>query len=396
MIVGSGSAGSVLASRLSENPDWTVLLLELGKPESIYAKVPAAAPTLQATDYNYNLATEPEAAACEGMVGRKCAWPRGRALGGSSVINYMIYTRGNQHDYKRWVDQGNPGWSYDEVMPYYLKSEDVRLDEFDEGYHGKGGYLSIERPFNSAIARAFVDAGVALGSNEIDYNGQRHMGFSIMQATQRHGRRNSVATAFLEPAVSRNNLHVLTGAKALKVLIDDETKTATGIRYAHNHKTHEVTARKEVILSAGAFHSPQLLMLSGVGPQEHLNELNIPLIKNLPVGQTLYDHLSYVGLAFVMNQTVERITDLLRPSTILQGYFNGTGYLTNLGGIEAIGFIKTDVSTEVEDYPDMELIFSGIGSLSVDYGIFVKRTLRIRQDVYDKLFKPLESKIGRF
>lgn len=321
------------------------------------------------------------------------AWPRGRALGGSTIINYMIHVRGNKIDYDRWAAMGNPGWSYDEVLPYFKKSEAFHVPRQDEGYHNANGPLNVvEVPHKSESAHAFVRAAQEAGHGLVDYNGRGQLGVSYVHANLRRGKRCSAEKAFLRPVLYRKNLKILTKSRATKILIDPETKAAYGIQYVRNRKYRIAKASKEVILSAGAFNSPQLLMLSGIGPREHLEELNIPVVQNLPVGKKLYDHLTFMGIHFTVNESiVNQQEELENPVTFMDLILNGKGILTTLGGVEALAYIKTNVSKDRElEYPDVELIFIG-GSFSTDKGLVYMKSFRIKQEIYDKIWKPLEN-----
>ncbi|XP_044763990.1 glucose dehydrogenase [FAD, quinone]-like [Coccinella septempunctata] len=230
-----------------------------------------------------------------------------------------------------------------------------------------------------------------MGSRQVDYNTVDFMGYSKIQANIKNGRRHSVADAFLIPVENRGNLKVLTSARVVKLLMDPITKEALGVEYIKRGRRYQARARREVILSAGTFNSPQLLMLAGIGPSEHLLELGIQPLIDLPVGKTLYDHISYIGLAFKINQTIEPRELAFDPAEILKYLVKGKGSYTSLGGIEALAYIKTNVSKEPGDYPDIELIFSGIGSLQSDYGIVSVPTLGIRREIYDQTYKPIEN-----
>ncbi|XP_049818846.1 glucose dehydrogenase [FAD, quinone] isoform X3 [Aethina tumida] len=329
---------------------------------------------------------------CLGMEDNICSWPRGKALGGTTVINYMIYTRGNPTDYKRWQENGNPGWSYEDVLPYYLKFENCNLGkECASQFHNKGGNLNVEYSYSSLISDAFIKGGIEIGSKLVDYNSADFMGYSRIQANLLKGRRHSAATAFLYPIIHRDNLRIITSARVTKIIIDPTTKTAQGVEFIKRGKKYTVQAKKEVILSAGTFNSPQLLMLSGVGPEEHLKELDIPVVQNLAVGQSLYDHISFLGLVYKINRAVNPRSAILKPNEVLKFVSRGKGPYTSLGGVESLAYIKTNVSTFEENYPDIELILSGIGTLEADYGIISKPEFRIRRDVYNKFYKPLEQ-----
>lgn len=320
-------------------------------------------------------------------------WPRGRALGGTTVINYMIHIRGNKVDYDQWEALGNPGWSWKDVFPYFLKSENALLRTKDSGYHSTDGYLNVQDvPFRTRSADVFVAAAQEVGYKYVDYNGEDQLGVSYVQATLRNGSRCSAEKAFLRPIRHRSNLKILIKARVTKILIDPATKRAYGVEYLKNRRYHKAVARKEVILSAGAFNSPQLLMLSGIGPKKHLEDLGIKVLKDLPVGQKLYDHLTFVGLTFKINETiVSRQSDLENPASFVQLALHGNGPMTTLGGVEGLAYIRTNVSTHPSaNYPDMELIFVS-GHFNTDRGTIYRKIFRLTDNLYETIWKPLEN-----
>ncbi|KAF2878933.1 hypothetical protein ILUMI_27237 [Ignelater luminosus] len=392
IIVGSGSAGAVIANRLSEISEWKILLLETGKDAGVFAKVPPLfAPLLQQTEYDWDYYMEYDSEFAKGMNNNRLPWPRGKALGGSSVINYMIYTRGNPYDFTRWAGQGNPGWSYSDVLPYYLKSEKASLKKGNPEFHNKSGPLSVEDVYQSALVKAFIKGGKELGYREVDYTSSDQFGFSTVQAMALKGFRQSVAKAFLDPIKKRKNLHILTLAHVTKILIDPETKIAYGVKYIRRGRKHIVHAKKEVILSAGTFNSAQLLMLSGIGPRDHLSELRIPVLHDLAVGRTLHDHITFVGLTFKINSPLSYSpANVLTPRSIDNWLNYGIGPYTSLGGVEGLGYIKTNVSSVPFDYPDIELLFVG-GALQSDFGIVNYRVMNIRDDIYNTIWRPIEG-----
>ena len=286
VVVGAGSAGCALAGRLSEDPSLSVLLLEAGGSDDVLeVQVPAALYKTFRTRRDWNYATEPQPAAA----GRSLFWPRGKLLGGSSSINAMIYIRGAAADYDAWAARtGDPSWSYEQVLPLFRRMEDNGRGADD--FHGVGGPLRVEDPRSPhPWSRAVVESAVAAGyPRNPDFNGARQEGAGLYQLTQKRGRRWSTADAYLRPALHRPNLTVRTGAQVTRVLLDGSR--ATGVEYLSGGQQHTVHA-EEVLLSGGAINSPQLLMLSGIGPADHLRDVGVEVAHDLPgVGGGLQDH----------------------------------------------------------------------------------------------------------
>lgn len=292
VVIGGGAAGCVVASRLTEDPTVSVCLLEAGGPDnSALIQAPlgfAATAALGIHNWNYNTVPQTE------FNGRRGFQPRGKVLGGSSSVNAMVYTRGNPQDYDNWVALGNPGWSYNEVLPLFKRAENSECFGATD-YHGTGGPLNVcylRSP--STINQAFLDACVEQGlPRTTDYNGASQFGCAPAQVTQKDGERCSAAKAYITPHLARPNLTVITQAHTQRVLL--EGTRAVGAEYRQGDLTAQVRARREVILSGGAYGSPQLLMLSGIGPAHHLQQHGIPVVHNLPgVGQNLHDHVTAV------------------------------------------------------------------------------------------------------
>lgn len=350
VIVGGGSAGCVLANRLSADPAIRVCLLEAGKADtSPVLHIPAGtALTLPGRYHNWAFQTEPQL----GLNGRRGYQPRGKVLGGSSAINAMIYIRGHPSDYDHWAALGNEGWSYREVLPYFLKAEN---NERGAGpYHGVGGPLNVaDLRSPQPVTLAFLEAAVQAGFPRTDdFNGPQMEGVGLYQVTQVNGERCSVAKAYLNPVRGRGNLTVLTRANATRILF--QGRRAVGVEYRQGGKTHIVSVRREVLLSAGALQS---LLLSGVGPRRELERHGIPIVHELPgVGENLQDHIDYVACYRSKSKELfgfspSGAVQLLRAWREYRR--QRTGLLTT-NYAEAGGFLRTDPALEL---PDVQLHF---------------------------------------
>ncbi|XP_066592134.1 glucose dehydrogenase [FAD, quinone]-like isoform X2 [Prorops nasuta] len=398
IIVGGGSAGAALANRLSEDPNAEVLLLEAGGNENLVMDLPLLVNALQALKtINWDYETEPSDHYCLAMKDHKCKWPRGKVMGGSSVLNYMIATRGDPRDYDNWAKMGCDGWSYEELLPYFKKLESNVVPEFenDTKLHGHDGPLTISYPpFRTPLVDAFVKGGQAMGYKKIDYNGgEDTMGFNYVQATLREGERCSTNRAFLHPLKkNRPNLYVSKNSLVSKVIFSG--KKAIGVQYEKRGKIRSVYAKNEVILSAGSIGSAQILMLSGIGHKKHLEDIGIEVLMDLPVGDNLMDHIGYGGLMFMVNESVAiTLYDMIDPSyPYMKDFFNHkTGPLTIPGGIEGLGFIDADNldNTGKDGYPNVELMFIG-GAPGTNAGI---RTLfGITEATWEKYYEKIVGK----
>lgn len=393
IIVGAGTAGCVLANRLTENPNWRVLLIEAGDHENFIMDVPLMVQYLQRNrkiDWSYR--TQPSYTSCLAMKDNRCNWPRGKLMGGSSVLNFMIYTRGNRRDYDRWAELGAEGWSFDEVLPYFKKLECSHIENADPYYAGFEGPVAIsETLWKSDIAKAFVAAGEEIGLPYVDYNGPTQIGVSYLQTSTEKGRRASSNVAYLYPIQDRKNLFVRRLTTVTKIVIDRTTNTATGVEFIRKGKVITLHARKEVIVSAGAINSPQLLMMSGIGPREHLNDMEIKTIVDLPVGYNLMDHIAPGALTFWTNASTVNFASVLSNigPEFVKFSKNGAGVLGSTG-CESLMFLDLDdPSGDLDGYPDIELLQTAgaVHSSSV-----YRTNFGLKDSVYNAYVKPMVDK----
>ena len=363
IIIGGGSAGCVLASRLSEDPGVSVALLEAGPPDtSVLIHCPAGLAVLaQTSQANWAFQTVPQ----PGLNGRRGYQPRGKVLGGSSSINAMVYACGQRQDYDHWAAAGNPGWGYHDVLPYFKRAE--HNERGADAFHGVGGPLNVmdlrsPNRFGELFVQACEQAGFRRNA---DFNGTEQEGVGAFQVTHRNGERFSAAKAYVTPHLARPTLKIMTGVHVTRIVI--EGKRAVGVEYRQGGQTQTLSARREVLLSAGALQSPQLLLLSGIGPGVELQRMGIAVVHDLPgVGRHLHDHVDVVQVV-----NAPHLKDLFGVSfagalNTLRGIFEWrarrSGMLTT-NFAEAGGFIK---SAPDEARPDLQLHFV-IGKL-VDHG----------------------------
>jgi len=350
VIVGAGSAGCVLANRLSARGARVLLLESGGSDRKIGVRAPAAFPTLFQGPADWNYMSEPE----PGLSGRRWYLPRGRMLGGSSSMNAMLYIRGNRADFDGWAaDHGATGWSYDEVLPLFKRSEDNQ--EFHNEWHGTGGELNItSRRWLSRYWEAFVQAAVATGiDRNDDANGAVQDGAGLLQTTTKGGRRQNAAQAFLRPARGRDNLEITTNAHVRRIVL--EGGRAVGVEHASGSTTEVARAEREVILSAGAYGSPQLLMLSGIGPADHLREHGIEATVDAPnVGAHLMEHpMAFFNWRARVQETLD---DADSPKYLAPWLAAGRGKLSSTIAEAAVHW-RSDAGLSG---PDFQLLFAPV------------------------------------
>lgn len=396
IIVGAGPGGCTIANRLSEIPHWKVLLLEAGLYFNYLVDIPILNTNLILSPLNWGYRTEKQdCRACLGLKNQRCPWPSGKGVGGTSLINTMLYTRGNRRNYDDWANLGNYGWSYNEILPYFKKAERMQIPELrNSSYHGSHGYIGIDyTEHKTPLLDAFLQAGIEYGYPVVDYNGETQTGFSRAQATLDKRYRRSSAKDYIDPVKDRPNLTVRDSSFVKKILINPATKSACGVLVTVKGKDFKILARKEVIVSAGAFNSPKLLMLSGIGPKEHLDEMKIPTINNLRVGENLQEHLAMAGLTFLVNQPIGIVQDRLlkeMPKIFPEWYFENKGPMTMLG-CEGLAYLKTKYNPFPGDYPDIEFIFTPL-SLASDGGVSLRQEMGITDHLYNNVYSSIDRK----
>jgi choline dehydrogenase len=350
IIVGAGSSGCVLANRLSADPLCRVLLIEAGgEPDSNLATVPGAATKLQGSKFDWAYTTTPQ----KQLFDRRIAYPRGRAVGGTSVLNLMMYVRGNRGDYDRWEAMGNPGWGYDDVLPFFCRSEANAVIADD--YHGTDGPLGVTtNPHRHPVCERFLEAAQSVGiPYNPDFNGAAQEGCGYFQATLKNGRRCGSKEAFIDPIRGRPNFTLLRHAFVFRLVIDQGR--ARGVDLFADGRVQRVEADSEVILAAGAIGSPHLLLLSGIGPAAHLAAHGIPVVADLPgVGQDLQDHVGGGAVSAVMKEPLDQggqASDF--DAALAEFERTAAGHLAT-HYLDAGAFLKLDAS---DPDPDFEATF---------------------------------------
>lgn len=304
--------------------------------------------------------TQPSTTSCTARSQAQCAWFHGRVMGGSSSLNYMLYMRGNSLDYDEWALLGNPGWSFKEVLPYFLKSEDNKnIDLLDPQYHSTGGYQSVSlHTYQDENIFPLINAFKELGLPEIDQNAGSQIGVMLGQGIVNNGRRVSTNDAFIKPIRNtRNNLNILTNANVVRVLIDPQTKKAYGVEYIRDKTQYTVLAKKEVIVSAGAINGPKVLMLSGIGPSKHLESHGIEVLQDLPVGYNLQDHTTFDGLLFALNKSSTMVDDSRRNADLHYYIASNRGSLSSSALLQISAMVQTKYA--IDPRQEIQYMFEG-------------------------------------
>ncbi|KAL7631007.1 UNVERIFIED_CONTAM: hypothetical protein RMT77_018710 [Armadillidium vulgare] len=393
IVVGGGTAGGVVGSRLAEVDSWDVLILEAGDVPAPEASIPGFNILSIVSEQDWHYKTTAQTFSMFGFNKNKNHYPRGKVLGGSSSMNFLMYVRGNRKDYDEWERLGNEGWSYEDVLPYFLKSEDYRgpLNSETNPFHSRGGPLKVEpKRFRTRSADAFLEAGLELGyPSGIDPNAASQTGFTIPDLTTDDGIRSSVAEAFIKPMIHKRNFDVLVNAQVTKIIFNQD-KRAIGVIYYHKKKLKVAFARKEVILSAGAVDSPKLLMLSGVGPKDHLRSFQIPVVADVPgVGQNFQDHaVIFGGITWTVNKgnAYTFFTAFFNISAAKDYIFFRNGPYTVPLAVESnvwVSLLNNDTS-----YPDLQILMMSVSPAS-DFGYVLADVIGYRRDLYEDFFVDL-------
>ncbi len=355
IIVGAGSAGSTIANRLSEEPNWKILLIEAGSDPPIESSVLGLWATLLGTKYDWNYKVESSEFSCRSMVNGQCLWPKGKMLGGSSSINAGLYVRGCRKDYDNWAALGNPGWSHKDVLKYFKKLEKLNTKSLRSDLHGYEGNIQVQKCEGRVLLQELtVQKMILSGFEELGYpyvedlSSDVRVGVSVPLSTVDRGVRSSTAFGYLSPVKDRSNLVVMKETRVTKLLF--EGVKVTGVEVFRDGNYKKIFCKKEVVLSAGSINSPQILMLSGIGPRDHLEEFGINVVKDAKVGYNLQDHSYSFSTYFKLDILAENID----PNDVLYHYLLNRGFL-GCRNCDVFSFI--DTTNQNRDHPDVEYLF---------------------------------------
>ncbi|GJQ78173.1 hypothetical protein Trydic_g2504 [Trypoxylus dichotomus] len=381
IIIGAGTASSALIRRLSEVPDWRILVLEAGGEPDIVTDIPYWSGLTTFTDLNWGYRSEKQDNFGLGLASQRMSIAKGKGIGGSSLLNFMAATRGAKEDYDKWASLGNPGWSYADVLPYFKKMENCTVRYRDDLYRGYDGPLHVEEAYSTVSGDAFIESARYNGYKYVDQNGRTNKGVSYFQTFTKRGLRCSGESCYIRPVKNRINLTIRTNSQVIKILISE--KTAYGVEFYKDGCIYTAYANKEVILSGGPINSPQVLLLSGIGPKEQLLKYGIEPIHVLPVGQKMLDHTIYFGLAYTFNQSITfNSTDALRDEWFVKFFNEGEGPLRSISVAEALIFTRSPLARSKAT--DIEFIYLSDFLLSTED----KALVQITKELYETTYQP--------